>query len=327
MRRREFISIFGGAVAGWALTARARAEQLPRVGVLWNFQPGDQEGQARLAAFTQGLREHGWNGGSNIQIDSRWVAEETDRARLAEELVALTPDVLLAAASPSIAALLRVTRSIPIVFASVIDPVGAGYVKSLARPGGNATGFTAFEYSISAKWLELLKQIAPQVVRVAVLRDPTLAAGIGQFAVIQSAASSLNVELSVIDSRDAAEIERDVDEFASKPGGGLIVTASSSAIIHRQLIVSLATRYRLPNVYAYRYYTSVGGLASYGPDPSDEYKRAAGYVDRILKGEKPGNLPVQAPTKYELVVNLKTAKAMGLQVPSTMVAAADDVIE
>jgi putative tryptophan/tyrosine transport system substrate-binding protein len=326
MRRREFVSLVGGAVAGWALTARAQ-QVMRRIGVLLNFRADDLEGQARLVAFVQGLGELGWNDGSNLHIDTRWASEEAERARLAEELVALTPDVLLAAASPSTAALLRVTRSVPIVFGSVIDPVGAGYVKSLARPGGNATGFIAFEYSLSAKWFELLKQIAPHVVRVAVLRDPSFAAGIGQFAVIQSAASSSNVELSVIDTRDDSEIERGLNEFASKPGGGVIVTASSSAITHRQLIVSLATRYRLPNVYAYRYYCSTGGLASYGPDPTDEYRRAAGYVDRILKGEKSSDLPVQAPTKYELVVNLKSAKAMGLQVPPTLLAAADEVIE
>jgi putative ABC transport system substrate-binding protein len=328
MRRREFISLVGGAVAGWTLPARAqKAERVRRIGILSNFRADDPEGKTRLVAFMQGLKELGWTDGGNVHFDGRWPADEAERARSAEELVALTPDVILAAASPSIAALLRVTRSFPIVFASVIDPVGAGYVKSLARPGGNATGFTAFEYSISAKWLELLKQIAPHVVRVAVLRDPALAAGIGQFAVIQSVASSSNVDVSVIDSRDASEIERGLREFASKPGGGVIVTASSSAIENRQLIVSLITQYRLPNVHPYRYYAAGGGLASYGPDPNDEYRRAAGYVDRILKGENASNLPVQAPTKYELVVNLKSAKAIGLQVSPTLLAAADEVIE
>ena len=328
MRRREFISLVGGAVVGWTLPARAQQdERVRRISILSNFRADDPEGKTRLEAFTQGLKELGWTDGGNVHIDVRWPANEAERARSAKELVALTPDVILAAASPSIAALLQVTRSVPIVFASVIDPVGAGYVKSLARPGGNATGFTAFEYSISAKWLELLKQIAPHVVRVAVLRDPALAAGIGQFAVIQSVASSSNVDVSVIDTRDASDIERGLGEFASKPGGGVIVTASSSAIENRQLIVSLVTQYRLPNVHPYRYYVAGGGLASYGPDPNDEYRRAAGYVDRILKGENASNLPVQAPTKYGLVVNLKSAKAIGLQVSPTLLAAADEVIE
>jgi putative ABC transport system substrate-binding protein len=239
----------------------------------------------------------------------------------------LTPDVVLASGSPSVEALLRVTRSVPIVFANVIDPVGAGFVTSMARPRGNTTGFTAYEYSISGKWLELLKEFAPNVTRVAVLREPSLAAGIGQFAAIQSAASSSGAELSAIDSRDASEIERALAAFAQEPNGGVIIAASSSAVTHRELIISLALRYRLPNVYPFRYYPLSGGLASYGPDTIAEFKRASAYVDRILKGEKPADLPVQAPTKYEMVINMKTAKAIGIDVPPTLIARADEVIE
>jgi putative tryptophan/tyrosine transport system substrate-binding protein len=255
-------------------------------------------------------------------------ADDADRYhRYSEELVALKPDVILASASPSVAALLRVTRSVPIVFANVIDPVGAGFVTSMARPRGNATGFTAFEYSISGKWLDLLKEITPNLTRVAVLREPSLAAGIGQFAVIQSTASSSGVDVSAIDSRDAGEIERALSAFAHEPNGGVIIAASSSATTHRELIISLAMRYRLPNVYAFRYYPASGGLASHGPDSIAEFKRAAAYVDRILKGEKPADLPVQAPTKYELIINLKTAKALGLAIPPILLARTDEVIE
>jgi len=263
-----------------------------------------------------------------VRTHTRWAADDVDRyRRYAEELVALTPDVILASGSPSVEALLRVTRSVPIVFANVIDPVGAGFVTSMARPRGNTTGFTAYEYSISGKWLELLKEFAPNVTRIAVLREPSIAAGIGQFAAIQSAASSSGVELSAIDSRDTGEIGRALAAFAHEPNGGVIITASSSAVTHRELIISLATRYRLPNVYPFRYYPASGGLASYGPDTIAEFKRASVYVDRILKGEKPADLPVQAPTKYETVINLKTAKALGLSVPEMLLARADEVIE
>ena len=276
----------------------------------------------------EGLRQLGWTDGRNVKIDIRWPVGDADRSRSAEELVALAPDVILASASASVAALQRITRSVPIVFAGVIDPVGAGFVASLSRPGGNTTGFRAFEYSLSGKWLELLKEIAPDLTRVAVLRDPALAAGIGQFAAIQAMAPpSSGVELTTIDVRDPAEIERAITAFARERNGGLIVTASPSSVTHRNLIISLALRYGLPNIYPFRYYPANGGLASYGPDPIDEHRRAAGYVDRILKGEKPADLPVQAPTKYELVINLATAKKLGLDVPTTFLARADEVIE
>ena len=275
------------------------------------------------------MQHLGWTEGNNIQIDTRWAGDDADRERqYSAELVALAPDVILASDSPSVAALQRVTHTVPIVFAIVIDPVGAGFVASLARPGGNTTGFSAFEYSLSGKWLELLKQLVPNVTRVAVLRDPTLAAGIGQFAAIQAMApSSFGVELHPIDVRDPAEIKRDITAFASEPGGGLIVTASPQAVTHRDLIISLATRFRLPNVYPFRYWPAYGGLASYGPNPIDDYVRAADYVDRVLKGAKPADLPVQAPTKYALVVNLKTAKALGLTITPSLLATADEVIE
>ena len=269
----------------------------------------------------------GWTNGRNVRIDTRWPLGDGDRSRSAEELVALAPDLILASASASVAALQRITRSVPIVFANVIDPVGAGFVASLARPGGT-TGFSAFEYSLSGKWLELLKEIAPNLTRAAVLRDRALAAGIGQFAAIQAMApQSLGVELTTIDVRDPGEMERAITAFAREPNGGLIATASQSVVTHRELIISLATRYRLPNVYAFRYYPASGGLASYGPDPIDEFNRAAAYVDRVLKGEKPADLPVQAPTKYALVINLKTARALGLNVSPPLLARADEVIE
>jgi putative ABC transport system substrate-binding protein len=328
MKRRVFIKLLGAAAA-WPLAAQAQQrEQVRKIGVLMNFPSSDDEGQARVTAFAQALQRLGWTEGKNARTDTRRAADDADRyRRYSEELVALTPDVILASGSPSVAALLQVTRSVPIVFANVIDPVGAGFVTSMARPRGNATGFTAYEYSISGKWLELLKEITPNLTRVAVLREPSLAAGIGQFAVIQSTASSSGVDLSAIDSRDAGEIERALAAFAHEPNGGVIITASSSAVTHRELIISLAMRYRLPNVYPFRYYPASGGLASYGPDTISDFKRAAAYVDRILKGEKPADLPVQAPTKYELVINLKTAKALGLEVPPTLVARADEVIE
>ena len=330
MRRREFITLLGGAAVAWPLAARAQqADRMPRVGVLVSRIADDPEEQARLAAFVQGLQELGWTEGRNVRIDYRWAAADADRSRTyAAELVALAPDVIVAAGSQSVAALEQTTRTVPIVFASVVDPVGAGYVTRLARPGGNATGFTAFEYSLSGKWLELLKEIAPNLTRIAILRDPALAAGIGQFAVIQAMApASFGVELSPIDVRDAGEMERDVAAFARETKGGLIVTASSAALIHRELIIMLAARHRLPAVYPFRNFVTSGGLISYGPDPTDQFRRAAGYVDRILKGEKAADLPVQAPTEYELAINLKTAKALGLTVPPLLLARADQVIE
>ena len=327
MQRREFITLLCcGVAVAWPRAARAQ-QTARRIGVLMNGAPEDAEVRARLAAFLDGLQQLGWTDGRNVRIDTRW-ARDVGANRGAEELVALGPDVILASASLSVAALQRITRSVPIVFANVIDPVGAGFVASLARPGGNTTGFSAFEYSLSGKWLELLKEIAPSVMRVAVLRDPALAAGIGQFAAIQALApASLVGELTPIDVRDPGEIERAIGAFARERNGGLIVTGSQSAVTHRDLIISSAMRYRLPNVFGFRYYAAAGGLASYGPDPIDAHKRAAGYVDRILKGEKPADLPVQAPTRYALVINLKTAKTLGLTVPPSLLARADEVIE
>jgi putative ABC transport system substrate-binding protein len=327
--RRKFIAALGGTVFAWPLAARAQqADRMRRVGVLVNRVADDAEEQARLAAFLQGLQELGWTDGRNVRIDYRWAATDADRSRTFAALVALAPDVILASGSQSVAALQQATRTVPIVFANVIDPVGAGYVARLVRPGGNATGFTAFEYSLSGKWLELFKEIAPNLTRIAILRDPALAAGIGQFAAIQAMAPpSFGVELSPIDVRDADEIERDVVAFARESNCGLIVTGSSAAAVHRELIIMLAARHRLPAVYPFRYFVTSGGLISYGPDPTDQFRRAAGYVDRILKGEKAADLPVQAPTKYELVINLKTAKALGLTVPPSLLARADEVIE
>jgi putative tryptophan/tyrosine transport system substrate-binding protein len=292
-----------------------------------NFTSDDPVSQDRLAAFVQGLQELGWTVGRNLQIDYRWGGGNVERYRtFAAELVALTPDVLVTAGAPAVEALQRATRTVPIVFTNVTDPVGGGLVASLARPGGNTTGLTLSEYGLSGKWLELLKEIAPRVTRVAVLRDP-VAVGIGQFAAIQAAAPSLQIELSPVDVRDATEIERAVTAFADGPNGGLIATASALTAIHRELIIALATRHKLPAVYPFRYYVTSGGLISYGPDTVDQYRLAARYVDRILKGEKPADLPVQAPTKYELVINLKTAKALGLDVPPSLLARADEVIE
>jgi putative ABC transport system substrate-binding protein len=331
MRRREFIAVVGGGLAGWPLVARAqRLEQIRKIGVLVNFPSEDPEGQARVKAFAQTLQKLGWMEGNNIRTETRWASDDANRYhRYSEELVALAPDVILASGTPSVAALQRITHNIPIVFAVVIDPVGAGFVTSLARPAGNTTGFTSFEYSISGKWLELLKEIAPNLTRVAVVREP-MAAGIGQFAAIQTMAlaSSSSVELSLIDPSGAGrEIERAFAAFAHEPNGGVIVTAGSSSLTHRELIISLTMRYRLPAVYPFRFYTANGGLASYGPDAIDIYRRAAAYVDRILKGEKPADLPVQAPTKYEFLINLQTAKAIGLNLPPALLARADEVIE
>jgi putative ABC transport system substrate-binding protein len=329
MRRREFITLLGGAAAAWPLTARAQqGERMRRIGVLINFASDDVEGQARLTAFREGLRQLGWTEGGNVRIDTRWAAGDPDRYRqYVAELLALAPDVILAISSAALASLLQATRTVPIVFTTVADPVGAGYVDSLARPGGNATGFVLWEYSIAAKWLELLKEIAPQVTRAVVFRQSALAAGPGQFGVIQAAAPSLGVDLRVADVRDAREIERAVTTFAQGSNGGLIVTGSPGALSHRTLIVALATRHRLPAVYSARVFPADGGLISYGPDPVDQLRRAAGYVDRILKGEKAADLPVQAPTKYDLVINIKTARALGLEVPPMLLARADEVIE
>ena len=330
MKRREFITLLGGAAATWPLAARAQqSERVRRIGVLVASAADDSQFQTWVGAFLQALEQLGWIDGRNVRIDIRWAtANADDLRRHAAELAALAPDVIVAATGTATAApLLQATRTVPIVFVQVIDPVGAGFVESLARPGGNATGFTSFEYGLSGKWLELLKQIAPGVTRAAVLRDPAVASGIGQFAAIQAVAPSLGVELSPVDVRDAAEIERAVTAFARSGNGGLIVTASPVAARHRDLIVTLAARHRLPAVYGARHYVAGGGLISYGPDLIDQYRRAAGYVDRILKGEKPADLPVQAPTKFELVINLKTAKALGLDVPPTLLARADEVIE
>ena len=328
MKRREFITVLGGAAA-WPVAARAQqSEQVRRVGMLIGQAADDVDGKARLAAFVQGLQQLGWTDGRNVRIDTRWGGGDADRMRrYAAELVALAPDVILAGGTAAVGILLQATRTVPVVFASVADPVGAGYVDSVARPGGNATGFLLFEYGTSGKWLELLKEIAPGVTRVAVIRDAAIAAGIGQLAAIQSVAPSFGVELTPLNVRDAAEIERAVTVFAKSSKGGLILTGSSLALVHRDLIITLAARHKLPAVYNSRLYVASGGLISYGPEFTDQYRQAAGYVDRILKGEKPGDLPVQAPTKYELLINLKTAKALGLDVPPTLLARADEVIE
>jgi len=328
LKRREFITLLGGAAAAWPLVARAQqGERTRRIGVLMSLAADDPEGQIRLAAFREAMKQLGWNDGDNLRIDTRW-ATAGDIRRHATELAALAPDVLLAAnGTPTLAPLLQATRTVPIVFVNVIDPVGAGFVASLAQPGGNATGFTIFEYSMSGKWLELLKEIGPRVTRAAVVRDASVASGIGQFGAIQAVAPSLGVELHPIDPRDAGEIERAITVFASRSNGGLVVTATNLAAIHRSEIIALATRHRLLAVYPYRFFVDAGGLISYGPHTVDQYRRAAGYVDRILKGEKAADLPIQAPTQYELTINLKAANAIGLDVPPTLLARADEVIE
>ena len=328
MKRREFITLLGGAAA-WPLAARAQqGGRMRRIGVLTPLAADDPEGQARSAAFLQGLQELGWTVGRHVQIDYRWSARDVDQYRRhAAELVALAPDVILANGPPVVVALQRATRTVPIVFVQVTDPVGAGLVDSLARPGGNVTGFTPYEYGTSGKWVELLKEIAPRVTRAAVLRDAATSTGLGQFATIQAVAPSFGVAVSPVNVHDAGEIERAVSAFARGSTDGLLVTAGISGIFHRELIVTLAARHRLPAVYPYRFFVTSGGLISYGADTIDPYRRAAGYVDRILKGEKPADLPVQAPTKYELVINLKTAKALGLEVPATLLPRADEVIE
>ncbi len=329
MKRREFITLLGGAAVACPLAARAQqAERVRRIGVLLNRIADDPEGQARLTAFVQGLQQLGWADGRNVRMDVRWTAGVADDFRkYAAELVALAPDVILTFGTSSMGPLLQATRTVPIVFTLVNDPVGAGFVDSLARPGGNVTGLMTTEYSMAGKWLELLKQIAPGVTRVAVIRDPSITSGTGQFGVIQAVAPSLRVEVNPVNMRDSGEFERTVAAFALSANGGLILTPSGLALDHRDLIIKLAAQHRLPAVYFQRAFVAAGGLISYGPDLIDQYRRAAGYVDRILRGEKPADLPVQAPTKYELVINLKTAKALGLTVPDALLARADEVIE
>jgi ABC-type uncharacterized transport system substrate-binding protein len=329
VNKREFITLLGGAAATWPLAALAQQpERMRRIGVLMSFAADDPEGKAQIAAFVQGLQQLGWTDGRNVRIDYRHgLGNADDTRKYAAELVALAPEVILAIGGATAGPLLQTTRTVPIVFTNVSDPVGAGFVDSLAQPGGNATGFILFEYGISAKWLELLKQIAPNVTRVGVIRDAALAVGPAQFGVIQAVAPSLRMEVSPINLRDAGEIERGVTAFARAPDGGLIVTGSALSLVHRDLIITLAARHKLPAVYFLRTFVTGGGLISYGPNSIDPYRRAAGYVDRILRGDKPADLPVQTPTKYETVLNLKTAKMLGLDVPATLLARADEVIE
>jgi ABC-type uncharacterized transport system substrate-binding protein len=328
MRRRDFVTLLGGAAVTWPLIARAQqGERMRRIGVLLPAAADDAVYQSRMAAFLRGLQQLGWVDGANVHIDTRWAAADSDLRKYAGELIALGPDVITAFTSAAVPPLQQLTRAIPIVFAIVADPVGAGYVESLARPSGNVTGFTTFEYALGGKWLELLKEIAPRTARVAVLRDPAIAAGPAEYGAIQAVAPSLGVQLRPIDLRNVDEIERAITEFAASSNGGLIVTTSTAATTHRELIIALAARHRLPAVYYAGYYVTGGGLISYGSDILDQCHRAAGYVDRILKGARPADLPVQAPTKYELAINLKTAKALGIKVPPTLLARADEVIE
>jgi putative ABC transport system substrate-binding protein len=327
MRRREFIALIGGAAA-LALVARAQQpERMRRIGVLMNLGADDPEGQIRLKTFLQALRAHGWIEGSNLRVDTCWGEGKAERFRsCAAELVGLAPEVILAGSGSAMPALMEATRSVPIVFVQTVDPVGSGYVASLAKPDSNATGFTQFEFSIGGKWLELLKQIAPRITRVVVLRDVTLD-GAAQFAAVQSVAASFGVELTPVSVRDSNEIERGINAFAARSDGGLIVTASANTAVHRDLIIALVARHRLPAIYPFRYFVTSGGMISYGPDPIDPYQRAAEYAHRVLNGEKPGNLPVQAASKFELIINLKTANALGVTIPPTVVARADEVIE
>jgi putative ABC transport system substrate-binding protein len=329
MRRRKFIAVLGGAAAAWPFATSAQLTERRRsVGVLMAASADDPEYQARIAAFLEQLQKLGWADSRKVRVDIRWATDTSDLRRCAAELVELAPDVIVAATgTTTIAPLLQATSSLPIVFVLAIDPVGAGFVTSLSRPGGNATGFTMFEYGMSVKWLELLKEVVPGVSRVAVLRDPTIASGIGQFGAVQAAAPSLGMELSPVDVHDERDIERAVTAFARTPNGGLVVTAAPLATRHRDLIIRLADRHGLPAVYASRVFVTAGGLIYYGPDLIDQYRRAAGYVDRILKGEKPADLPVQEPNKFELAINLKTAKSLGLTVPPTVLARANEVIE
>jgi putative tryptophan/tyrosine transport system substrate-binding protein len=328
MKRREFLTLIGGAAATRPLAVRAQQpERVRRIGVLGSASV-ETDQSAGVATFVQSLTQLGWVSGRNVQIEVRWANADREQARKdAEELVALPSEVIMVTGTLGLEALLRATRSVPIVFSGVVDPVGSGYIESLARPGGNATGFITFEYGLTAKWVELLKQIAPTVTRMAVLRDPGIVAGIGQFAVIQSMAPSIGVDVSAINMRDARQIEQDVARFATSANAGLILTGSSLAVVHRDLIVALAAKHKLPAVYYRRYFVTGGGLISYGYDIYEHFRGTAGYVDRILKGAKPSELPVQAPNKYELVINLKTAKALGLAIPPTLLARADEVIE
>jgi putative tryptophan/tyrosine transport system substrate-binding protein len=329
MRRREFIKLLSGTTVVWPIAAWAQQrEQIARIGVLMSAAADDPEGQARITAFKQGLQKLGWIEGQNVRIEVRWAGgDATLDRKFATELATLMPDVILATASQTVAALQAVTRTVPIVFAHAVDPVGAGFVDSLARPGGNTTGFVLFEYGLGAKWLELLKEIAPNVTRVAVLRDPAIAAGTGQFGAIQSVAPSLGVELTPVNVRDPSEIERAISAFARSSNGGLIVTAAPLALVYRDLIVTLAARHKLCAVYNLRPFVTAGGLIFYGPDIADQYRRAAGYIDRVLKGEKPADLPVQAPTKFEMAINIKTAKALGITIPVSLLTRADEIIE
>jgi ABC-type uncharacterized transport system substrate-binding protein len=328
MRRRDFIKVIVSGAAAWPLVSRAQQpDRMRRIGAFAGIDD-DVEGQARFAAFRQGLEQLDWTEGRNVRIDYRFGGGDAENIRKhAAELAALAPDVILAAGAAAVGPMLQAARNVPVVFVIVPDPVGAGFVESLSRPGGNATGFINFEYSIGAKWLELLKQIAPGLTRAAVLRDPFITAGTGQFGAIQSTGPSIGVEVSPINVRDAGEIERAVAAFARSSNGGLIVTGSALAVVHRNLIITLAARHKLPAIYFERNFVASGGLISYGPDYLDQFRRAAGYVDRILKGEKPADLPVQAPTKYKLVINLKTSKEIGLTMPPTLLATADEVIE
>jgi putative tryptophan/tyrosine transport system substrate-binding protein len=326
MRRRAFITLLGGAAA-WPLAAQ-HAERMRRIGVLTNLASDDPEAQVRNTAFAQTLAQLGWAVGQNLHIEHRWAAGDAERIRrYAAELVALTPDVILTTGAAGVGPLLQATRTVPVVFVLVPDPVSAGFVDSLARPGGNATGFVQFEYGISGKWLELLKEIAPGVARVAVLRDPAIAGGQGQVAAIQAVAPSFGMEVTPINVRDTGEMERAIATFARSPNAGLILTGSALATVHRKLIINLAARHKLPAVYNSRYFVTDGGLISYGINFPDQFRQAAGYVDRILRGEKPADLPVQAAVKYELIVNLKTAKALDLEIPPMLLARADEVIE
>lgn len=329
MRRRQFIGLLGGAAAAWPFVARAqRGEQVRRIGVLLPNTADDPQGQTRLASFVQELQRLGWTDGRNMRIETRWGGGDADRSRKqAAELVALAPDVILVNTSVIVAILQQATQTIPIVFVGVIDPVGAGFVATLARPGGNTTGFALFEFGISGKWLSLLKEIVPRVTRAAVLRDPSTGAGIGQLGAIQAVAPSLGIELNPLDVRNETALERAIAEFARRPNGGVIVAASPTAQVHRERITALMARYQLPAVYPFRYYAAAGGLISYGPNQDVGFAPAAGYVDRILKGERAGDMPVQEPTKYELVINLKTAKALGLVIPPAVLGRADEVIE
>jgi putative tryptophan/tyrosine transport system substrate-binding protein len=328
MQRREFMTLLGGAAASWPIAARAQQrEQMKRIGVLLPAAANDAEFQTWVGVFLQALAQLGWTIGNNVRIDVRWAtANAADIRRHAAELAALAPDVILASGSSTVGPMLQATRTVPVVFPTVVDPVGAGFVDSLARPGGNATGFLLYEYSLGGKWLELLKQIAPDVTRVAVLRDAATS-GTGQFGAIQAVAPSLKIEVSPVNLRDAGEIEAAVETFARAPNGGLILTGSGMSILHHDLIITLAARHKLPAVYYERFFVAAGGLISYGPDRTDQFRKAAGYVDRILRGEKPADLPVQAPTKFQLVINLKTARALGLAIPSGVLARADEVIE